>query len=173
MTKYSELDPTAQTALRDRLSVIEGRVHAAMKDLNTLSYRYLFLVHSGGSIAVLGFIGSQNSLGSRPTFTVICLASFATGVAICGVLLFLMRGHAIDEVTEHEKITAQVMSGQMTIEAFIARYSPQGLRARYKNWRLAATILQCAAYSLFIAGLVFGAVAVWPSSGAQGATLPS
>jgi len=51
--------------------------------------RFLGIISGGGVVAALGFIGSGQSLGPRPTAAILCLVAFASGVVCFPILTFI------------------------------------------------------------------------------------
>ena len=153
---FHDLDPGQQKEKAEFLI----RQYDLSRDMHFQAYdrllRYLITVNGAGAISTLGFIGSAQSLGDRAWAAVLCLASFAVGVTICGAFLFRAERLFHRSAKAREKANNDFFSGIKTEEAATEALKQQRPKAR-------SHLLFWATFLPFISGLIFGTLAVWPN----------
>lgn len=82
----NELNPETQEAIKKELSAQIREIYAVLDEAGKRYTQYNFIVNSGGSAAVLAFLGTN--IGS--TFAIWPLLFFIAGVIACGVELLAM-----------------------------------------------------------------------------------
>ena len=125
-------------------------------------FRYLVAVNAGGAIATLGFIGSAQSLGPNPWAAIAAIFSFSFGLIVCGIFLLLSAISYRKGIRRRRNILDLVRTGE--IDSTSARQKFEGVPLssvglHYAFWP---------AFVPFVAGILFGAIAIWPAAIAAG-----
>lgn len=150
--KWSETPPESQEL---RKGYIEGRWKQLSElelDWGNEGAKYLFLINSGGAVAVLSFLGAIKELRAF-TWLYLVLLSFVTGVILIGFLRFFLF-HRITWIYRHWRSNSNdYFADKIGWDDLIALDSNK--LNKNKLW---SVVIAWSAFIVFITGCGIGAI---------------
>jgi len=146
--KYYETDEFTKDANVAFINRRWTQLHSLDKDWHERALNFLFLIHTGGSIATLGFIGSLGN--SCPIGIKIALALFVMGIITVGILTAKAVHHMSSLFAGWKRGVQEYYADKKDWDALL-KEDDQRVGTNIWNW-----IIGYMAFAFFIIGVIIG-----------------
>ena len=161
------MEEDSQKPLVGDPATIDSRIHSAMKawhidrkEWADRAMRSLMLVNAGGAVAVAAYMGAARSTGAIPSVLIVSFIAFTLGLTFAlgyGVYRFLWAEYRISNL-RRMRARNRAQPGALGLKQIKTQRPP----TRPQLWATYGCNLL--AFLLFIAGVVFGVVALASSA---------